>query len=458
MAVACLDESMAAKVLRQVEFYFSDSNLPRDKFLRETVNKSEDGLVSLALICSFARMRNHLGLGDVKGEGVPEEMVLAVAETLRKSTLLKVSEDGKKVGRTTELSKPEEVIEQVDSRTVAASPLPYDVTIEDMQSIFGQHGKVNSVRLPRRFRDKRYFCGTALIEFSEEEDANKVLSASMVFAGAELEMKPKKDFDAERRKKWEDIEKAHNTSTNGGYPKGLIVSFKLKNITPEGSIEENGQSAEVNNEVPDTKGKVTEIAEMKTSENDVDDEGKSAEHVEKGNGEKVNEDLIEETNKKADNALQGEVKGTNGLSVEGGEKNANLADNENVVAREDLKKIFQKFGNVKFVDFRMSEKSGYIRFEDPDSAVKVRAAAVFTDEGGFIVKNHIATVEALCGDAEKEYWSKLRGNQEKYRENKGNNYRGRGRGSKVNRQTDGKRQRQADSFSGRPNKAQKVLS
>lgn len=29
--------------LPQVEFYFSDSNLPRDKFLRETVEQSDDG-------------------------------------------------------------------------------------------------------------------------------------------------------------------------------------------------------------------------------------------------------------------------------------------------------------------------------------------------------------------------------------------------------------------------------
>lgn len=51
-------------------------------------------MVSLALICSFARMRSHLGLGEVKPDEVPEETVMAVAEVLRKSNSLKVSEDG----------------------------------------------------------------------------------------------------------------------------------------------------------------------------------------------------------------------------------------------------------------------------------------------------------------------------------------------------------------------------
>ena len=114
-----------------MEFYFSDSNLPRDGFLRRTVEESEDGcknslvfisddlagsgrsanfvlspfgrgadwaVVSLALICSFSRMRSHLGLeGDVKPDTMPEETVLAVADVLRRSTALRVSEDGKLV-------------------------------------------------------------------------------------------------------------------------------------------------------------------------------------------------------------------------------------------------------------------------------------------------------------------------------------------------------------------------
>jgi hypothetical protein len=52
-------------------------------------------VVSLALICSFARMKSHLRLpAVVKHETMPEETVHAVAEVLRRSPVLRVSEDG----------------------------------------------------------------------------------------------------------------------------------------------------------------------------------------------------------------------------------------------------------------------------------------------------------------------------------------------------------------------------
>jgi lupus La protein len=55
-------------------------------------------VVSLALICSFAKMRSHLGLdATVKEDSVPETTVLAVAKVLRCSAALRVSEDGKQV-------------------------------------------------------------------------------------------------------------------------------------------------------------------------------------------------------------------------------------------------------------------------------------------------------------------------------------------------------------------------
>ncbi|KAJ6847952.1 la protein 1-like [Iris pallida] len=435
---ASLDEAQVKNVLRQVEFYFSDSNLPRDNFLKKSVQESEDGLVSLGLICSFTRMRNHLGLGNLKAEEVPEETVLAVADVLRKSTVLKVSEDGKRIGRSTELSKPEVVIEQVDSRTIAASPLPHDVKIEDVEAFFGQHAKVNSVRLPRIVGDKRCFCGTALIEFSEEESAKKVLSESLIYADAELELRPKKEFDTEREKQREEFERTRpdKSDSNGSYPRGLIVSFKLKSIPKEESAaEQNGQE---NDETTAEEQKIV-----------VDEE-------------KTSEDVRKDSEMSADdhsNVVEREIKDAKNENDESANQTKNdvekaAGDDKKIITRENIKEVFRKFGTIKYVDFSIGEESGYIRFEDADAAVKARAAAVLTDEGGLIVKDSIATLEPLCGEAEKEYWTLLRGNQDRTKDNKG--YRGRGRNNNRGRYFEGKRHRHgANAGDGRHSKSQK---
>ncbi|XP_078439275.1 la protein 1 [Wolffia australiana] len=449
MAVEPLDEEQAKKVLRQVEFYFSDSNLPRDNFLMNAVGSSEDGLVSLSLICSFTRMRGHLGLDAVKPEEVPEKVVLSVADTLRKSSHLKISEDGKKVGRSTELPKPEDIIEQVDSRTVAASPLPYDAKLEDVESFFKQYGKVNSVRLPRHAGNKKHFCGSALIEFAEDDDMQKILNDKLIYEGAELQLKPKKDFDSEREeivKHYENIQsKKAGFQANSSYPKGLIISFKLKPKDGVAANEEDSNAA-VSSE---------NVSEKETIATIVSNGDKSSTDVKENTEEICDAKITEDSDKdREDNAEE-----------EGDSKSADepAVPSEDAITREDLKAIFKKYGTVKYIDFRRGEESGYIRFEDPEAAVKARAASVLEDEGGFVVKNCIATVESLTGEAESNYWSLLRGNQENYyKTNVANRGRGGGRGGGRGsrgggRHFGGKRGHHRDSSDGgRPFKAAKV--
>lgn len=62
-------------------------------------------------------------------------------------------------------------------------------TYESSQSTFLQT-QVNSVRLPRHVANKKHFCGTALVEFSEDL-ASKLFKETLFYAGSELQIKPK---------------------------------------------------------------------------------------------------------------------------------------------------------------------------------------------------------------------------------------------------------------------------
>ncbi|KAK9691122.1 hypothetical protein RND81_09G177200 [Saponaria officinalis] len=193
------DQKLWDNVTRQVEFYLGDKNLLNDRndYLKTTI--SENGTVELKSICSFPKMRKLLGQN--KTGNIEEEILTAVADCLRSSDFLKISNDGKKVGR----KKPLATLEEIDRRTVAVSPLPYDVSCGNLETFFRQFGKVNSVTLPNTVSNKKVFCGTALVEFSTEEVVQKFLELTVEYAGVRLVFKSKKHFDIEREKEAEEL-------------------------------------------------------------------------------------------------------------------------------------------------------------------------------------------------------------------------------------------------------------
>ena len=81
-------EEIKAKALKQVEFYFSDSNLPRDKFLLKEVQKSEDGWIPISLIATFARMKK-----------ITEDVRLIATALEESESLLQVNEEQTHVRR-----------------------------------------------------------------------------------------------------------------------------------------------------------------------------------------------------------------------------------------------------------------------------------------------------------------------------------------------------------------------
>ena len=50
---------MEEKLLQQLHFYLSDSNLCKDKFLESKLNENEEGWIPLSLFLSFNKYEVH---------------------------------------------------------------------------------------------------------------------------------------------------------------------------------------------------------------------------------------------------------------------------------------------------------------------------------------------------------------------------------------------------------------
>lgn len=128
-----LTEELRQKIVRQVEYYFSDANLSTNDYLMKFVSKDAEGFVPIPVIASFKKVKSLVS------------NYALVTAALRTSSQLVVSEDGKKVRRVTPMSDAE--IEELQSRTVVAENLPEDHTNENIEKIFAAVGNVKTVRI-----------------------------------------------------------------------------------------------------------------------------------------------------------------------------------------------------------------------------------------------------------------------------------------------------------------------
>ncbi|EIM23740.1 hypothetical protein WALSEDRAFT_42953 [Wallemia mellicola CBS 633.66] len=159
---SAVEETPEGQILKQVEFYFADTNLPFDKFLWSLTKKNPEGYVPIATISSFKRMREPVE----KAGGVEK-----VAEILRQSDKLAVSEDGVNVKRVEQV-KP--VVDR-ESRSIYAKGFPDESenTQVELEKYFAAFGKINAVRLRRD--EKKKFKNSVFVEFDNVDDAKRFL-------------------------------------------------------------------------------------------------------------------------------------------------------------------------------------------------------------------------------------------------------------------------------------------
>lgn len=176
-----------ANLSLQVEYYFGDSNLPRDKFMWETTGGEENKPVSLKTICSFKRMRRF-------------QPYTAVVAALRDSATLDVigEEGAEQLKRKTPYQSSTDRKRKQEANTLYVKGFGDEsaTTQFDIEAFFTRHGPVNYIKLRRT--PERLFKGSVFVEFPDEEAAKKFAASAPKWGDHELKIMTKHEYCEEK--------------------------------------------------------------------------------------------------------------------------------------------------------------------------------------------------------------------------------------------------------------------
>ncbi|GIL71586.1 hypothetical protein Vretimale_716 [Volvox reticuliferus] len=440
--MATVDDTVKAKVLRQVEFYFSDSNLPKDKFLKEQMDA--DGYVNLNVIVAFQRMRDMLKVPTNDPAAVPPATLATVADILDKSSTLQLDETRTKIKRKTPLADENEIARAVDARSIYARPFPMESTVDAITEFFSNYAPVNCVRMRRHMRSKG-FKGSVFVEFASQEDAEKVLAMSLVFEGAPLRMQRKVEFTESKRaarknraagRPANDGDISDDSNVGQGLPDGVggvVDSTGQSAAKPEAAGGSHGQGHyhQQNKRGPKRK------QELEYDEGDLGDMPSSKRSRPEKDGAKAEaaaekQQVDVEANDGADEEI-GE--GEDGHDAEVAKPTFTPGCILGFNLEEELtlgpKVVVDVFGGrdvVKFVELPEERTCGYIRFHAPDLAAKALADYESRPEDSRTIAGIKGTMKKVEGEEEVNYYKRAaaafgtRGD----RGSRGGGFRGRG--------------------------------
>lgn len=188
------------KISQQVEYYFGDHNLPRDKFLKEQISL-DDGWVPLEIMIKFNRLSKlTTDFGIILG-----------ALKKSKTGLLEIDEEKSKIRR--DPSKPlpevtEEYKNAIKNRSVYIKGFQLDTSLDEIKGWLENKGPIENIQM-RRALDKT-FKGSIFIVFETEDAAKKFLeNRDLKFKDSDMIILSKEEYFA---KKNEERKQKHSES------------------------------------------------------------------------------------------------------------------------------------------------------------------------------------------------------------------------------------------------------
>jgi len=228
-------EALLAKIKAQVEYYFGNVNMQRDKFLIEQT-KLDEGWVPMTVMLNFKMLASLSKNVDV------------ILKALETSELMEISEDKKKIRRSPKNPLPEfneGYRKAQEARTVYVKGFPLtDMTIDKLKVFFEPYKPFETIVM-RKYQDKDKvfkFKGSIFVQFETLDGAKAFMNKESVkYEDTELIKKWAADYNTEkaqekeeRRKKKADKTKKFTTETEGDETEQ--ISTGRDNKLPKGSI------------------------------------------------------------------------------------------------------------------------------------------------------------------------------------------------------------------------------
>jgi lupus La protein len=159
------------KIIRQIEYYFSDVNMVRDKFLKNEGIK-DDGWIPLSILTTFKRLQSLTT--DFK----------TIMNALKKSLsgLLELNETEHKIRRHPNRQLPNSQAElelSLRNRTVYVKGFPTteDVTLDKLLQFFEKYGSTDNIQMRKQFKSKD-FNGSVFVVFPTDEKTREFIENS----------------------------------------------------------------------------------------------------------------------------------------------------------------------------------------------------------------------------------------------------------------------------------------
>ncbi|KAK9048314.1 hypothetical protein SSX86_032721 [Deinandra increscens subsp. villosa] len=167
-----LTHDLQQKIIKQVEYQFSGLSLLANESLVKHISKDPEGYVPISVIASMKKIKSSITNN------------ILLAQTLRSSSKLVVSNDGKKVRRKHPFTEKDK--EELQSRTVVGENLPEDHSHQNLEKIFSVVGSVKAIRIchpqpqepnPSHSKGDYVFSNKihALVEYETAEIAEKAV-------------------------------------------------------------------------------------------------------------------------------------------------------------------------------------------------------------------------------------------------------------------------------------------